>query len=138
VVNQARCFFFLPLATAEPGLDPHGLGRRRDRSGHGRPLRERQVSAARDLEADRRLARGELDATQDHIIDALATSLVADGFSRIKTVSALPPTKLKGLGEVAEAKASRALAKRMAANKQASSKFVGCVLCCSFAAGGGW
>jgi hypothetical protein len=132
--------FLLPLATAEPGLDPHGFGRRRDRSRHGRPLWERQVSAARDLEADRRLARGELDATQDHIIGALATSLVADGFSRIaplETFSALPPTKLKGLGDVAEAKASLAVGEA-AANKQASSKFVGCVFCCSCAAGGGW
>ena len=86
---------------------------------------EATVTGANTVEGAHRLDRGEADAAQDGLVDALAASLSADGFNRInpfKTLSALNPSSLKKLGDAAEAKAAQSLAAKVSKSKTASPK----------------
>ena len=83
------------------------------------------VAGASATEGTHRLAKGEADAAQDELIDQLATALAADGFNRInpfKGLSPSSPSRLKDLGDAAEAKAAQSLAARVSKSKSASPK----------------
>lgn len=84
---------------------------------------QERVDVARAKEVDTRLSRADLDAAQDALVDELATVLVADGFSRqspFKSFKTLAPTKLKELGDDAEAMRARALAAAVQKDKRTS------------------
>lgn len=86
---------------------------------------ETAVTGASASEGAHRLSKGEADAAQDDLIDALAASMAADGFNRInpfKGVSTVTPSRLKSLGDAAEAKAAQSLAARVSKSKSASPK----------------
>jgi hypothetical protein len=83
------------------------------------------VAGASASEGAHRLSKGEADALQDSLIDELATALAADGFNRInpfKGLSPSSPSRLKDLGDAAEAKAAQSLARSVSKSKQASPK----------------
>jgi hypothetical protein len=84
-----------------------------------------RVAVAVAVETEKRLAQGEADAEQDELVDHLAMSLVADGFSRIapfKGFSPLGPALLKRLDALKEAKACLQLAHGVRRAKKASAK----------------